>query len=200
VGHPPAFELDGFLGAADSCIDSISAMLRKLSKKEKATNPSGDPFRNSLNQRRRWTTLVKNYRNECIHYCSIYMTGGYRIVVQGRKPIARVIPIRIPKEVPAADRATDRRPPSKLIGRRKRINVEILAHIHDTVGFVGIPPHTENAVLNGTTKQLADEMSELKRELQGMVPVEVFCARHLKKLYQFFSESIRGCAAHLQSV
>lgn len=84
-----AYELDAFLAAARSCIDFISGMLALHIKgmhrrtsitsllKTATADPTG-PFSGLLTKWREWIELLKEYRDECVHYRTIHMTGGTR--------------------------------------------------------------------------------------------------------------------------
>jgi hypothetical protein len=91
-----AFELDAFLAATRACVDFVSAMLalhikgmnrrtgstRLLKKAE--TDPTA-PFSRLLKKWKKWIEEIKEYRDECIHYQTLYMSGGYEIESRGGK-------------------------------------------------------------------------------------------------------------------
>jgi hypothetical protein len=95
-----AFELDAFLAAARSCIDFISGMLalhwgmdHKTSIQDllkKANKDSTAPFSDLLRRWRDWILLVREYRDQCVHYRTLDLTGGYQVESQGENVVARV--------------------------------------------------------------------------------------------------------------
>ena len=127
-----AFELDAFLAATRASIDFVSAMLalhvkgmnrrtgstRLLKKLE--TNPTS-PFRRLFKEWQEWIEEVKEYRDECIHYQTIYMSGGYQIESRCGKNVATIIPVLVPQKI-LPDRPTTR------AGR----NAMMLVDIHKT--------------------------------------------------------------------
>ena len=188
-----AFELDAFLAAARSCIDFVSGVLaihsgenhrtsiRTLLKEAKRN--SAAPFSGFLTRWREWIGEVKEYRDECIHYRTLHMMGGHRVESRDGDVFAIVLPFLVPEKVPPdGDKPT--------IRRGGRGQVEILAEIHTTVGIAGVPPSVETPV-SREAEEITENLSELSRARQGMVPVEDFCGQHLEKLHRFVSESFQ---------
>lgn len=184
-----AFELDAFLAATRACVDFVSAMLalhfkgmnrrtgstRLLKKLE--TNPTA-PFNRLLEKWKEWIEEVKEYRDECIHYQTIYVSGGYEVESRDGKNVATIIPVLVPKKI-LPDKPTTR------TGR----NAVMLVDIHKDIGIEGVPPHATGP-LSDAAKKVMEILAEFKRD-EGYVPVEDFCGQHLEKLHQFVSESFR---------
>jgi hypothetical protein len=187
-----AFELDAFLAAARSSIDFISGMLslhfKGMNRRtgstrllERLGKGSVTPFRELLKWKV-WIEQVKEYRDEFVHYQTMYMSGGYEIESRGRKKIARIVPVLVPREIPA-DKPTTR-------GGR---NLMALVDIHKNIGIQGIPPH-DKGPLSEATKKVTEMLAEFKGE-SAYLPVEDFSAQHLKNLHQFVSESFQSLLA-----
>jgi hypothetical protein len=186
-----AFELDAFLAAARSCIDFVSGMLalhvgmhrRTGSTRllEKVRRDSAAPFSGLLTNWQEWIEQVKKYRDECVHYQTIYMSGGFEIESRGGKKVATIIPVLVPKEI-LPDKPTTR------TGR----NVMMLVDMHKNIGIEGVPPHAKGP-LSDAAKKVMEILAEFKPE--RYVPVEDFCGQHLEKLHQFVSESFREVLA-----
>jgi hypothetical protein len=186
-----AFELDAFLAAARSCIDFISGMLalhfegmnRRTSIAtllNKADKHPTAPFSGLLMEWRVWIEQVRNYRDECVHYRTIHMTGGYKVVSRGGNAVATVLPILVAQEIP----------PDKPTTRRERGQVEFLADIQEMVGIAGVPSCAESSG-SEAAERLTNLLSELGRTRRGMVPIEDFCGQHLEKLHRFVSASFK---------
>jgi hypothetical protein len=184
-----AFELDAFLAATRACVDFVSAMLAlhikgmnrrtgstRLLKKLK-TNPTA-PFGRLLTKWKEWIQEVREYRDECIHYQTIYLSGGYKIESRGGKNVATIIPVQVPKTI-LPDKPTTR------TGR----NAMMLAGLLKNVGIEDVSPHATGSS-SDAAKKVMEILAEFKRD-KGYVPVEDFCDQHLKKLHQFVSESFR---------
>lgn len=183
-----AFELDAFLAATRACVDFVSGMLalhikgmhRKTGStallKNVQTNATA-PFNDLLTKWKAWIEEMKEYRDECIHYQTIYVSGGYEIESRGGKKVVKIIPVLVPKEI-LPDKPTTRR------GR----NAMMIVDIHKNIGIAGIPPHATGA-LSDEAKGIMDLLAEFKED--RYVPVEDFCGQHLEKLHQFVFESFR---------
>jgi len=125
-----AFELDAFLAASRSCIDFISGMLalhiKGMNRRTSITsllqmankNPVA-PFSGLLIKWQKWIEQLKEYRDECVHYQTIYMSGDFEIESRHGKKVTTVIPVLVPKEI-LPDKPTTR------TGR----NVMMLVDIH----------------------------------------------------------------------
>ena len=187
-----AFELDAFLAAARSCIDFVSWMIalhiegmhrRTGSTRllKKVGTDSAAPFGGLLTKWHEWIDQVKRYRDECIHYQTIYMSGGYEIELRKGKKVMTIVPVLVPKEI-LPDKPTTR------TGR----NVMMLVDMHKNIGIQGVPPHAKGPLSDAATKI----MNVLAGFKQGnYVPVEDFCSQHLEKLHQFVSESFQEVLA-----
>jgi len=183
-----AFELDAFLAATRACIDFVSGMLalhiKGMNRRTGSTSllktigtHSTTSFSHLLTKWKEWIEEVKNYRDECIHYQTIYVSGSYEIESRGGKKVATIIPVLVPKEM-LPDKPTTRR------GR----NAMMLVDIHKCIGIEGVPPHATGP-LSGAAEKVMEILAEFKNGRH--VPVEEFCGQHLEKLHQFVSESFR---------
>jgi hypothetical protein len=182
-----AYELDAFLAAARGCIDFISGMLslhlqgmkrrtsitRLLERAEREPTAS---FSSLLTRWKEWIELVKEYRDECIHYRAIEATGGFKVDIRDGDKVATIIPVLVPEGV-LPDRPTTCNPGA---GR-------FLGEIHQSVGIAGVPPHAEGPLSESAKKII--EMMEPIQEGNGYIRVELFCRQHLERLHQFVSES-----------
>jgi hypothetical protein len=187
-----AVELDAFLAAARSRIDFISGMLAlrwgmdgKTSVRvllKKADKDSTAPFRDLLTRWREWIDLVTEYRDQCVHYRTLDLTGSYKAESQGENVVATVLPVLVPEKVPWPEKPTT---------RGRRVTVEVLADIHEMVGIAGVPPHGGIPASNDARTPIESLLSELKHQRIGCVPIGEFSSQHLEKLHQFVSESFR---------
>jgi uncharacterized protein YyaL (SSP411 family) len=184
-----AFELDAFLASARSCIDFTSGMLalhiKGMHRRTGSTRllelvkkDSAAPFHGLLTKWQEWIEEVKKYRDECIHYQTIYVSGGFEIESRGGKKVATIIPVLVPKEI-LPDKPTTR------TGR----NAMMLVDIHKNIGIEGVPPHAKGP-LSDDAKKVMEILAEFKRD-EGYIPVEDFCGQHLEELHQFVWESFR---------
>jgi hypothetical protein len=182
-----AYELDAFLAAARGCIDFIAGMLslhlQGMSRRtsitrllERAEREPAASFSSLLTRWKDWIELVKEYRDECIHYRAIEATGGTKFDVKDGEKISTIIPVLVPERV-LPDKPTSSNP-----GAGK-----FLAAIHQFVGIAGVPPHTEGPLSESAKKVV--EMMEPIQEGNGYIRVELFCQQHLERLHQFVSES-----------
>jgi hypothetical protein len=190
-----AFELDAFLAASRSCIDFIGGMLAVYERMDrrtsitallkKAEKDSTFIFSDLLNRWREWIEFVQKYRDECVHYRTLELTGGYRT-----GPEVMVFAVLVPKKLPEHDKPST---------RGRLVNLEVLADIHESVGIAGIPPYDvppyEKFATSNHAKELTELLNELKREREACQPVEEFCGEHLEKLHQFVSEALREVKA-----
>jgi hypothetical protein len=181
------YELDAFLAAARSCVDFIAGMLAmhlgmdrktgitKLLKRTERKPTAA--FSRMLLQWKDWIELVKEYRDECVHYRAIEATGGHEIDISDGKKVLNIIPVLVPERI-LPDKPTFGMPGA---GR-------YLAHLRQSVGIAGIPPvGSEGPVAEAATKFL--EMMEPVQEGDGYIRVERFCQLHLDKLHQFVSDA-----------
>ena len=181
-----AYELDAFLAAARSCIDFISGMLAlhiegmnrrtgstSLLKKLKPTSP----FSRLLTRWQNWIGEVKEYRDECVHYRTIHMTGGFEIEPRDGEKVVTIIPVLVPEKVLPDKPST-----------RARMGV-VLFDIQEIVGLRASLLNAEGPV-SDSAKKLMEILAEFKRD-KGYVRVENFCDRHVEKLHQLVSESFR---------
>ena len=184
-----AFELDAFLAASRSCIDFISGMLALhingmnrrtsiTSLLQMANKDSAAPFSGLLKKWQKWIEQLKEYRDECVHYQTIYMSGGFEIESRHGKKVTTIIPVLVPKEI-LPDKPTTR------TGR----NVMMLVDIHKNVGIEGVPPHAKGP-LSDAAKKVIGILAEFKRA--KYVRVEDFSDQHLEKLRKFVFESFRA--------
>ena len=183
-----AFELDAFLAATRACVDFVSAMLalhiKGMNRRTGSTSllkkvgpNSTAPFSHLLTKWKGWIDEMKEYRDECIHYQTIYVSSGYEIESRGGKNVAKIIPVLVPKEI-LPDKPTTRR------GR----NAMMLIDIQKNIGIAGVPPHATGP-LSDEAKTIMGILSEFKED--RYVSVEDFCGQYLEKLNQFVSESFR---------
>jgi len=182
-----AYELDAFLAASRGCIDFIAGMLslhlqgmrprtsitRLLKRAERAPTAS---FSSLLTKWKEWIELLKEYRDECIHYRAIEATGGFKIDVRDGEKILTIIPVLVPEGIPP-DKPTIGMPGA---GR-------LLTEIHQSVGIEGVPPLAVGPVSEKAKKLM--EMMEPIQEGNGYIRVERFCHQHLQRLHQFVSDS-----------
>jgi hypothetical protein len=180
-----AYELDAFLAAVRSCIDFVSGMLAlhmgmnrrtgstSLLKKLKPTSP----FSGLLTRWQQWIGQVKEYRDEYVHYRTLYMSGGFEIESRAGKSVATIVPVLVPEEV-LPDKPTTR------VGR----NLMMLVDIHKNIGIEGVPPCPKGPMSDAGEKVM-EILAEFERD--KYVPVEDLCGQHLKKLHQFVSESFK---------
>jgi hypothetical protein len=182
-----AYEVDAFLAAARGCIDFIAGMLslhlRGMSRRtsitsllERAERESAASFSILLTRWKEWIELVKEYRDECIHYRTIEATGGFRVDVKDGERILTIIPVLVPEHV-LPDKPTSGNPAA---GR-------FLIEIHQLVGIAGVPPHAEGPLSESAKKII--EMMEPIHEGNGYIRAELFCQQHLERLHLFVSES-----------
>jgi hypothetical protein len=182
-----AYELDAFLAATRGCIDFIAGMLslhlRGMSRRtsitsllERAEKEPAASFSSLLTRWKEWIELVKEYRDECIHYRAIEATGGFKVDVKDGEKILTIIPVLVPEAV-LSDKPTSSNPGA---GR-------FLTLIHESVGIAGVPPHAEGPLSESAKKII--EMMEPIQEGNGYIRVELFCQQHLESLHQFVSES-----------
>jgi hypothetical protein len=181
-----AYELDAFLAAARGCIDFIAGMLslhlrmdRKTSITKLLKRAEREPaasFSSLLTRRKEWIELVKEYRDECIHYRAIEATGGFQLDVKDGEKILTIIPVLVPVSVPP-DKPTRGNPGAS----------RFLTGIHHFVGIAGVPPHVDGP-LSASAEKIV-EMMEPIQDGNGYIRVELFCQQHLETLHQFVSES-----------
>jgi len=182
-----AYELDAFLAASRGCIDFIAGMLslhlRGMRRRtsisrllERAEREPTASFSSLLTKWKEWIELVKEYRDECIHYRAIEATGGFKIDVKDGEKILTVIPVLVPEGIPP-DKPTIGIPGA---GR-------FLTEIHQSVGIVGVPPLAAGPLSESAKRAM--EMMEPIQEGNGYIRVERFCQQHLERLHQFVCES-----------
>ena len=116
---------------------------------------------------------MKEYRNECIHYQTIYLSGGYEMEPRGGKNVATIVPVLVPKKI-LPDKPTTR------TGR----NAMMVVDIHKNIGIEGVSPHATGP-LSDEAKKVMEILAEFKRD-RGYVPVEDFCGQHLEKPHPSF--------------
>ena len=106
-----AYELDAFLAAARGCIDFIAGMLslhlRGMSHRtsitgllKRAEREPAASLSSLLMRWKEWIALLKEYRDECIHYRAIEATGGFKVDVRDGEKILTIIPVLVPEVVP----------------------------------------------------------------------------------------------------
>lgn len=149
---------------------SITTLLERAEREPAAS------FSSLLTRWKEWVELVKEYRDECIHYRAIEATGGYKVDVKDGEKILTIIPVLVPEGV-LPDKPTSGNPGW---GR-------FLTEIHQSVGIAGVPPHAEGPLSESAKKVV--EMMEPIEEGNGYIRVELFCRQHLERLHQFVSES-----------
>ena len=150
-----------------------STELLKMSER----NPTS-PFSDLLKKWKDWIGEVKEYRDQCVHYQTMYLSGGYLIESQDGKNIMTIIPVLVPKKM-LPDKPTTR------TGR----NAMMIVDLHKNIGIEGVPPHAAQP-LSDAAKKIMELLAEFGPGNQH-VPVEDFCEEHLEKLHQFVSESFR---------
>jgi hypothetical protein len=182
-----AYELDAFLAAARGCIDFISGMLslhlQGMSRRTSITSllkraerePTAS-FSRLLTRWKEWIELVKEYRDECVHYRAIEATGGFKVDLKDGERILTIIPVLVLEAV-LPDKPTGFTPGA---GR-------FLTAIHQFVGVAGVPPDVEEPLSESAKKII--EMMEPIQEGNGYIRLELFCQQHLERLHQFVSES-----------
>ena len=111
-------------------------------------------------------------------YQTIELTYGYKVELRDGNVVTTVLPVFVPEKVP----------PDKPTSRQRRIMIEVLADIHERVGIAEVPPYAETPVSN-EAKEIMEDLSKLRRPRRGMLPVEDFRGRHLRKLHRYVSES-----------
>lgn len=180
-----AYELDAFLAAGRACIDFVASMFALyvgmnrrtgVTKLLKMHGNPGFPFGVLLSKWQKWIEDIKEYRDECIHYRTIRMTGGYKVVSKGQKIVSAVIPVVVAETVQ----------PDVPDTRRNRMGA-----LADVVEISGISVEMSNCV-RITGNDGNEEVTDLEINFMptlGYVPVEKFSEQHLANLQQFVSES-----------
>jgi hypothetical protein len=189
-----AYELDAFLAAARGCIDFISAMLslhlRGMSRRasittllKRAENEPTAAFSSLLTRWKQWIELLKEYRDECVHYRAIEATGDYKVTVVDGERILTIIPILVP------ERVQPDKPSGGMPGAGR-----FLAEVHQSVGIRGVPPCGAEGPLTKDAQKLMAMMEPIE-EGHGYIRVERFCQQHLETLHQFASDSFEEVLA-----
>jgi hypothetical protein len=78
---------------------SITSLLERAEREPVAS------FSSLLTRWKEWIELLKEYRDECIHYRAIEATGGFKVDVKDGEKILTIIPVLVPEGVLPDQRA-----------------------------------------------------------------------------------------------
>jgi hypothetical protein len=176
-----AFEIDAFLAASRASIDfggrvvglhlgmdektSIRSVLKSIKKAPKSL------FAFLLGWGT-WIEVLRNYRNECVHYRALQTHTGYEAVSRNGVLALAILPFVIPEEI--GHDQPDTRASRSGMGRPDDHLVEGLER-RESWGSISI---------DGGPHRVTD-FSISYSPWVGYVPVEDFCAQHLEKLREF---------------